>query len=202
MDIASGYSSSTHEVSYLSYTEKYSHRMVKGRRSGTNFRIGAPFPRAFVDHSFLFLFPAPQQDCCDKDKYRLCVQITLLPAVTASFLLYLLSRALGQRLPTPSRCHAAAHTHSMRTFFSECFILALPIQSPLLAPARSPLLYRTYTWPTGSTHVYMTALLLVEEGINSDQATFPLFLFPLSLATALSSFSETALRNRCPRDLG
>ena len=51
-----------------------------------------------------------------------------------------------------------------------------------------------------NTHVCKTALLLVEEGIDSNQVAFPFSLFSLSPASALSSFSETALWNRCPRD--
>jgi hypothetical protein len=56
------------------------------------------------------------------------------------------------------------------------FLFVLPlyayvsfIYSPSPAPSRPPLLYKTRQLKSNSAHVYKTALLLVKEGVNSNQ---------------------------------
>jgi hypothetical protein len=75
------------------------------------------------------------------------------------------------------------------------------IQSPSSAPPRSPLLYKHRTSRQGSTHVYKTALLLVEEGIVHHRSSFikssgeVSHLFLSSLFALLSeTFCGTAVR--------
>ena len=83
-----------------------------------------------------------------------------------------------------------AHAHSSFLFYPPFYALILsPFNHPSVTP-RS----RYNADLRGGTHVYKTALLLVDEGIDPNQAASPLF----SLISVPPSFSATALWNRSP----
>ena len=108
-----------------------------------------------------------------QDEYKLCVPITVLSALTVfslyppfhfPFILHLWSRTLEQRLPTLSQYHVA----------SICSLIHLRLSFPLYTYLFNPyhwyLRGRLYdTDLIGSVHVFKSALLLVEEGIDSNQ---------------------------------
>jgi hypothetical protein len=138
---------------------------------------------------------ARQQDihqAATQDEIR--VSITFFPTLVAgplqlSFLLHHSARALGQQHPTDtSRLHAAAiHTPFLRRFSFSFVTCTLSIQSPSPASPRSPYYcIHNIASRQSSAHVFKTAILLVEEGIASDDQ------FLQSIPSLLLSFALPA----------
>jgi hypothetical protein len=106
-----------------------------------------------------------------------------------STFLSLTPRALGQQHPTDtSRLHAAAiHTPFLHRFSFSFITCTLSIQSPSPASPRSPYYcIHNIASRQSSAHVFKTAILLVEEGIASDDQ------FLQSILSLLLSFALPA----------
>ena len=97
-----------------------------------------------------------------------------------SFLFHLSSRALKQCLPTPRHYHAAVVRSLICPFLVFPFYAYISYSITITGTPRG----RRYDTKLrhrrqASTHVYKIALLLVEEGIESNRLIFPSFLSSL-----------------------
>jgi hypothetical protein len=119
---------------------------------------------------------------------------SLRPPFHFPFILHLWSRTLEQRLPTLSHYHVASvyspiHPHSSFPLYAY-----MPYPIPITGTSEIASMIQILD----STHVFKSALLLVEEGIDSDQfySSSPLFSLSHSVLSIIGDCSVELLSAR------
>ena len=195
----------------LDKTQLSSHSTRRVRPTRSNHGPSRPhFPAPFSILVFLFLLalsPRARHSTSFKPRHKTSTIYAFqswpfplsLPTPFYFTLSYMSGFALSNNvLPTLCCYHAASVCTFFYLIYPSLYVLILSLfnhhhRHPRGRPYNTDL--------RGSTHVYKTALLLVEEGIDPNQPVY-LFFSLFSLISVPSLFSSTALWNCCPRDLG